>query len=73
VPNQRMMSAAGFAEGSMASRASGDDADVGSASSAARSKNCRNADCSCVSYNAPTVTSVVRTRVFAFGPEVLRS
>ena len=49
-----MISAAGLADGSIASRTSGDDDAVGSVSSAARSKNWRSADCSCESYGAPT-------------------
>jgi hypothetical protein len=50
-----MISADGLADGSMASRASGDADVVGSASSVARSKNWRSADCSMRSYSAPTV------------------
>ena len=41
-----MISAAGLADGSIASRPSDDADGVGSASSVARSKNCRSADCS---------------------------
>src|SRR5687768_6696481 len=49
-----MISADGLADGSIASRPSDDTDGVGSASSVARSKNCRSADCSMLSYSAPT-------------------
>ena len=46
VPNHRTISAAGFADGSMARRPSEDTDGVISVSRVARSKNCRSADCS---------------------------
>src|SRR5687767_14691702 len=52
-----MISADGLADGSIASRPSDDTDGVGSASSVARSKNCRSADCSMLSYSAPTASA----------------
>jgi hypothetical protein len=46
VPNHRTISAAGFADGSIASRPSEDTDGVISVPRVARSKNCRSADCS---------------------------
>src|SRR5688500_17059140 len=52
-----MISADGLADGSIASRPSDETDDVGSASSVARSKNWRSADCSMLSYRAPTASA----------------
>ncbi|MND01433.1 hypothetical protein D3C83_204210 [compost metagenome] len=57
-----MISAAGFAEGSMASRPSVAAEAIGSASKVARSKNWRSADCSRLSYNAPTGLESIEVR-----------
>src|SRR5688500_239339 len=51
------MSADGLADGSMASRASGCSSAVGSASSVAREKNSRSADCNWLSKSAATAAS----------------
>src|SRR4029453_1166749 len=52
-----MISAAGFADGSIDSRPSDDTDGVTSVSSDARSKNCRRADCRTLAYSAPTASA----------------
>jgi hypothetical protein len=57
-----MISADGFADGSIARRPSVAPEAVGSVSSVARSKNWRSADCRRLSYYAPTGVASIRSQ-----------